>query len=341
MARERWLIDEEELDEFQAHVRNLRLDGNYVVSGNAGSGKTVLALWRAKQIQNLKGGSDFTVLIYTKALRKFIESGIREIGLDEANVIHYDQWDRRHVDYIIVDEAQDFIESEIRLLISRAREGIMLFGDTAQQLYAQKKNENTLTIEQIVQITGFKVKPLTLNHRLPLTVARFAQSLNEQGDDLVRTCQKRRGPKPRIIRFETWWKELDFIMDQINSRGFKDVGILVPFNTRKTTGRAPAHYSVENVKEYFDSKSFLNLYKIKDDVDLDFDSDLPKIMTYHSSKGLQFDTVFIPHCGENWSEYRIPLYVALTRTSRNLIITYSDGLTRFFNGISSDLYETK
>lgn len=336
-----WHIDEEELDEFQEHVQNLRLDGSYVVSGNAGSGKTVLALWRAKLIQNLNEG-DFTVLVYTKALRKFIENGVRAIGLNEANVINYDQWKRNPicVDYIIIDEAQDFVENRIRRMISKARTGVMLFGDTAQQLYPIIKNERTLTIREIAQLTGFDEKPLKLNHRLPKPVAKFAELIN-QVDNLVDTCQNEGGPKPRIIRFENWRKELDFIMREIDSRGFSDVGILLPFNKKSTTGMAPEHYSVESVKTYFEENDFDALYKIKDDDDLAFDSDLPKGMTYHSSKGLQFETVFLPHCGESWWKYRNPLYVALTRTSRNIIITYSDNLTAFFDKIPRDLYETR
>jgi superfamily I DNA/RNA helicase len=80
-----------------------------------------------------------------------------------------------------------------------------------------------------------------------------------------------------------------------------------------------------------------------DEVELDFNSNLPKVMTYHSAKGLQFDTVFMPHCGEDWIEYKNAFYVALTRTSRQLIITHSDKLSRYIQQISSNLglYETK
>ncbi len=54
-------------------------------------------------------------------------------------------------------------------------------------------------------------------------------------------------------------------------------------------------------------------------------------MPYHSSKGLQFKTVFLPFCEDSIADtfWKKAFYVALTRTSENLIITYSNNLTPF------------
>ena len=79
-------------------------------------------------------------------------------------------------------------------------------------------------------------------------------------------------------------------------------------------------FSLESVKEYFERKNFSNEAKINENSDLDFDSELPKIITFHSSKGLQFETIFIPFCDypihDSWliTHYKNPLYVGLTRT---------------------------
>ena len=61
---------------------------------------------------------------------------------------------------------------------------------------------------------------------------------------------------------------------------------------------------------------------------LDMSSHNPKIMTYHSAKGLQFETVFIPWVSESdkksfLTTHRTALYVAMTRTYKNLFILYS------------------
>jgi len=75
-------------------------------------------------------------------------------------------------------------------------------------------------------------------------------------------------------------------------------------------------------------------------MDLDFDNDLPKLTTYHSSKGLQFEAVFIPDCEGIYQDNQSALYVAITRTYQSLYIMHSGNLSHFFNDIPSELYET-
>ena len=57
---------------------------------------------------------------------------------------------------------------------------------------------------------------------------------------------------------------------------------------------------------------------------LDFTTDKPKLMPYHSAKGLQFETVILPfYEGATDKDLRKPLYVAMTRTYRYLYVMYS------------------
>ncbi|NYC05621.1 3'-5' exonuclease [Clostridium beijerinckii] len=74
-------------------------------------------------------------------------------------------------------------------------------------------------------------------------------------------------------------------------------------------------------------------YKLDDDIEtLNFnDIDKPTILTYHSSKGLQFDHVFVTCCDNNKIyatkdndelNYRNSLFVACTRTKGRLYVTY-------------------
>jgi superfamily I DNA/RNA helicase len=342
-----WLIDEDELDNDQRSILNLPPSVSRVVYGAAGSGKTLLALWRVSRLQRRNNDSSFSFIVYTKALRIFIDSGINELKIDGANVMHYDKWNNETRDYIIVDEAQDFSKSEILAMKNASRNSVMLFGDTAQQLYDKKKwnkpsEEKTLSIDEIIALTGYQSKELPQNYRIPLGVAKFAQYLNSKNNDIISKCRSKDvTSKPIIRRFNTWEEELDFIINEISVKGLKDVAILLPFNTKKSTAFNPDHYSVENVCEYFDKKGIEHLYKIYDNGDLNFNSTLPKITTYHSSKGLQFETVFIPHCGITWDRQKNALYVALTRTSKDLIITYSDSLTYWFNSIPNSLYNNR
>lgn len=338
-----WQINEEDLDASQRRIYNLSTNLNAIVRGVAGSGKTNLALWRAFFIKETEGNQNFKVLVFTKALRRFIEAGLLSMDLDN-NVVHYDKWDMQPVDYIIVDESQDFPKERIQTILSKVKKSIIFFGDNAQQLYGK----GTMKIDEIHSLTGFPVYDLDFNYRLPISVARFAQTVNPDNNDIISTCKNPDTTIPRIIKFNSWQEELDFIINEIKTRnlfgsGTESTAILVPFNTKRSVGIAPYWYSVENVKDYFNEKGFKNLFKINEEVELDFNSNLPKIMTYHSAKGLQFDTVFMPHCGENWIEYKNAFYVALTRTSRQLIITQSDKLSNYIQQVPSNLglYDTK
>lgn len=338
-----WQINEEDLDTSQRRIYNLSTNLNAIVKGVAGSGKTNLALWRAFFIKETEGNQNFKVLIYTKALRRFIEAGLLSMGL-ENNVVHFHKWDEQPVDYIIVDESQDFSKEVISRILSKVKKAIIFFGDNAQQLYGDDK----MKIDDIQKLTGYTTYNLDFNYRLPISVARFAQLLNPDNNDIISTCKNLDTTKPRVIKFNSWQDELDFIINEIKTRnlfgnGTESTAILLPFNTKGSVGTAPYWYSVENAKDYLKSKNFDCLFKIYEDVDLDFNSNLPKVLTYHSSKGLQFDTVFMPHCGENWSIFKNPFYVALTRTSRQLIITHSDRLSNYIQSIPSNLglYDTK
>ena len=65
---------------------------------------------------------------------------------------------------------------------------------------------------------------------------------------------------------------------------------------------------------------------------LKFNTTLPKVMTYHIAKGLQFETVFIPML-PSVIQYRSALYVAMTRTTHYLYMMHSGAKPSF---LSSD-----
>ena len=133
-----------------------------------------------------------------------------------------------------------------------------------------------------------------------------------------------------------------------------NVGILLRFNTKQTafSHSGDAKRSVQYVKEYFERKGITVEYKYninKDtDMDLDFESSNPKILTWWCAKGLQFKDVFVIDCnydyieqGETTKEKRTlasAWYVALSRPSERLFISYIDRLANRFPDEFSELY---
>lgn len=335
MAREAWYINESELDDYQVPIIQKKMSSSFVVKGCAGSGKTVLALWKAREINDANLGS-YYVVVYTKALRQFINDGINEIGLSQSRVVHFEQWknqlNRPPADFVIIDEVQDFTREELNDLQQSAGKAFILFGDSAQQIYKGLK-ENLMTMEQIAFHTGLPMEQLVLNHRLPKKIARVAEYLNSTGDTLESRCTKEGANKPFLIEAQDWSSQLDFIKNAIEERGYTDVGILFPQNRDvkladdyyKTIGfGVEAKYDINN----------RNVSKFN----LNFHSDNPKLLTYHSAKGLQFEAVFIPLIGVNSlpSDNENPFYVALTRTYQDLFIIKS---TDTMNQIPVSLFE--
>lgn len=331
MAKRDFFIKESELDDYQIVVLQKRVDKPSIVKGCAGSGKSILALHRVKQIQEQNIGS-FYFILYTRALKQYMQDGIDSIGLRSDRVTYHWHWKNRlnapNADYIIVDEAQDFSEQDIKLFKSKANKALILFGDSAQQIY-KFKTPKPISMEQIAALTGIPSMDLMFNHRLPKKIARLAERITDSDDELELRCKNEGVEMPKILQFNSLNEQLDKIIEIVGNRQFDDVGILFRQNS-----------DVQFAKSYFDRKGFKVEAKINRDMDIDFESSNPKLTTYHSSKGLQFEAVFIPNCTVSDENDRSPLYVAITRTYQSLFIMHSGTLSPFFDDIPTSLYET-
>ena len=344
MAKRSFYVKDSELDDYQVKVINKKTDNSYIVKGCAGSGKSILALWKAKQIQDERKGS-YLYVVYTTALRQYMSDGIKQVGLRESNVANFDAcfqwgrddngkfergaWKKGSYDYIIVDEAQDFSREDIELLKSKAKKALLVYGDTAQQLYKFLKDKETVSMEDIQYFTKYPVEQLVFNHRLPKKVARVAEYLNSENDELEERCTEEGTEKPKILEYPSIEAQYKAIAELIKNKGMEDVGILFRNNNE-----------VDDAYDYLTEAGLeveAKSHRHKDE--LDFTSDNPKLMTYHSSKGLQFENVFIPDCTAEGDDDRNPLYVAVTRTYRALYIMHSGNLSSFFDDVPSDLYD--
>lgn len=332
MAKRSFYVKDSELDDYQVKVINKKTDNSYIVKGCAGSGKSILALWKAKQIQDEHKGS-YIFIVFTKALMQYMSDGISQVGIPQQNVDYYWHWLNKaecpSVDYIIVDEAQDFSKEDIDLFRSKARKALLLYGDSAQQLYSFIKDKQTVSMEIIQSFTKFPVEQLVFNHRLPKKIARLAQYLNSQSDILEEHCTEEGVEKPKIIKYNSITEQYDAIISLIQNKNMEDVGILFRHNEE-----------VKQAYNYFMYHGMNVEAKYGKFMDLNFSSDNPKMMTYHSSKGIQFEHVFIPECTVEDNDSRNSLYVAVTRTYNALYIMHSGNLSCHFDDVPTSLYDT-
>lgn len=315
-----WDVDEESMDDDQLDLIERTLDKSMLVAGCAGSGKSVIAMHKAEQIA--QQGEDVILIAYTKSLTGFMNVG-KPIG-PYRFYYHY-QWVRQgmpNADYIIVDEIQDFTQEEIQDFMHAAKKYYMFFGDTAQSIYKQY-GKQTLTIEEIAQLTGLNVLKLYNNYRLPRPVAKITQDYVGVNVDPYKekVYQNKEKSLPYIIYKSSIEEQIDAISTIVNNNTGKSIGILLPSNElalyvseelRKKNVGCQLKYSADATKDarYVDT--------------LDFATLMPKIMTYHSAKGLQFDIVILPmYNGASDNESRKALYVAMTRTKHKLYLFYS------------------
>lgn len=338
-----WMIIESELDEDQIKVLNAVNDKSCIVSGCAGSGKSILALIKAQRIQREKG-NNYQIIVYTKALCNYMNAGRKELGLKKQFDYHW-QWRERKgcpsSDYIIVDEIQDFSKEEIQEFIDSTNKHFFFFGDTAQSIYEGLKD--TLPVEEINYMlpSGKKAKPFELfrNYRLPKNVAKVVQyvGVDLDGFDLD-TYKSPETTTPRFISYKNFSQQIEAISKKIKNGSVSDVGILVPHNDDvKRVSDLLNEYEINHELKYDDKENWHNNIN-----NLDFTTENPKVMTYHSAKGLQFGTVFLPGVDEKRKDSeRKALYVAMTRTYRNLYVMYSGDLPFPLSNVPEELYKTE
>ena len=337
-------VDEESMDDDQLDLIDMQIGKSMLVTGCAGSGKSVIAMYKAEQIA--KTGASVILIAYTKSLSAFMREGSDKEKLNYA-FYHHHLWlyklEKPSADYIIVVEIQDFTEEEIKEFMSAAKVSYLFFGDSAQSIYKQF-GKKTMSIEQISELTGLKPLCLYNNYRLPRSIAKITQpyvgvDVNPYKDKVYQNKEKR---LPHFIQYEDFDKQILAIRDIIDANAetlfSQSIGILFPTNdlVLKTYTeldnlgvKVEFKYNDDETGEFVDN--------------LDFTSSNPKILTYHSAKGLQFDTVILPmYVGATDDESRKSLYVAMTRAMHQLYIMYSTPtLNPPLNNVPSQLYLKK
>jgi len=279
-------------------------------------------------------------VFYTKTLKKYFSDGLQKLGL--ANVYYYSEWTKTKpkVKYLIVDECQDFTAEQISEMCSTG-EICFFFGDTEQSIMGF--NGPLQTVQATANHIGVMMEPLYYNYRLTKENAMLAEVVGKVEDVVEKTV--RNGEKPQAIRKDSIDAQLDEIIKIIKNKSLSNVGILMPFNTKQKASSRTGNIklSVEYVKEYFIQKGVAVEFKysanLDTEMDLDFHSSNPKIMTWWCAKGLQFKDVFIPCSEVNYEEEkRAAVYVAMTRTGERLYISYTGKLSSFFPEPTNGLY---
>lgn len=350
-------------------ARNLG-EGHRVIHGVAGSGKTLILLYRCLYLSETTT-RPVLVLCFNIILANYIRECIAERGLsDKVHVYHFHDWcasatrkfklsvSREGLffdncfnafenavnsgavtdsgyDAVLVDEGHDFDRrwlSLIARLFDNATRSLLLMYDDAQSLYRRERALNFSLASVDIQAQG-RTSVLRVNYRNPCRILNFAYAFSRDYFDShhnqelplvlpeacgaegdipdIELCQSEAEEARRVV---AWLKEKHAV-----AGCWGGMAVLCPthYSADRLTGLLAQH-NIPTAISFTpgDKKS----YSHHDDV--------VHLMTFQSSKGLEFPYVavinasFVHKAIEDESEAIPALYVAFTRATCSLLVTY-------------------
>ena len=345
-----WLVHQSELTPEQ--LRAVRLDPaeHRVIMGPPGSGKTLILLHRARHLLDLwhVPPDRFRIFVFTKALKEYIRSSLSLLDLPDECIITFDAWcknfHRTHIggplprngteidfpgirrrvlreirgnlfevpkyEFVLVDEGQD-LDSTAFDIIRAISNHVTVCIDHKQQIYDIGSSET-----DILQKMGLRRRNMELLGAFrccPFIVGLASELLSDPVERQAFINQAKTAQTEREIPllymapdFDHEKSRLIEILRVRQSKGEK-VAILLP-QKRQVFGFA------KGIREAG--------LEIETPEKMNFQNDIPKIMPYHSAKGLTFDTVLLPRLVRSSfprvSDSRIMklLFVGITRATK-------------------------
>lgn len=238
---------------------------------------------------------------------------------------------------VLIDEGHDFEGDWLTLItqmIDPVSNTLLLLYDDAQSIYGKRRAADFSFKRFGIQAQG-RTTILRINYRNTDEIQHYAYtfardiltptSADDDGVPLVKPeMAGRHGPTPLVVRVASLRAEAGYIAEQferLHSQG-------TPWNQMAVL--YVARYMAEELTAEL-AQSNIPFEWMRDRISKRFDSraDAVKVMTLHSSKGLEFTVVAImglgsmPHKSETFSDDARLLYVGMTRATERLLMTAS------------------
>lgn len=338
------------LSRTQIQINLLLTNENYVASGGPGTGKTLLALLRAKKIVEefaRKGKSKPKLLfvIYNRPLQNYLRNSLSQAGLSEHQATTYHSWlynrvyngNIKHVqdskykynwkkvaedlcgnlnpmiDHVIFDEAQDLPKPLVETLC-KIVSNFTIFIDDNQMISG---DENLLTLNDARSIVGDPYKSFVLleNHRNSQAIIDFAQLFLKPGDIAPRAINMG-GRKPVLESYSNIEQYAKRIAAYALNNPDQNIAVIVPEHYERDLFFDLINKNGGDADKYVNGKETPNFNP---------DSKKIKLFTYKTHKGLEFDAVFLPELDAGYfsnetEERRNQFMVAVTRAKKRLFL---------------------
>ena len=264
-------------------------------------------------------------------------------GIHDIDTVYNAVYERRNeiseeekYDFMLIDECQDLTLN--KLLIARAltRISLTLAADFAQKIY-----KTGFTWKELgINIRGQASKKLTGTHRNTYEILKLAQGLVTHNSELQNMADEyiepelpsEHGNMPQLYKEKSFYTQNGKIIELVKkiTKQYPEHTIGIILSSRK---------EMEKLQEVL-QKCRINVQLIKARENYSVLQPGVKLVTYYSSKGLEFDDVILPslqnnklgcRCGDNISDEdkmdqenhaRNLLYVGMTRARENLFLLY-------------------
>lgn len=241
-------------------------------------------------------------------------------------------------EYFILDEGQDFPSSFYKIIGEGWRQNREVFcptilADENQQL-TEGQNSSIQEIKDSLGVMAeivagkFGEEHLTKNYRNPREIALFANNFFD-----YTTAQppsppdKSSGSNPIYENFDNFEQMMKKIIGFCNNHPQESIGILIPLMYSSRPRKRIAEYLRDHGDEELNER--LQTYGKPKAPDINhspiFDGNQISVLTKQSSKGLEFDYVFLPHLesielDEHVNVVKRGLYVLSTRARQKLFL---------------------
>lgn len=341
----------EDLSKEQDLIYNLDLDGNFLVSGPPGTGKSVMALYRAQVLTFDDREPD--VLMFSNVLQQYTAGAAEEVDI-AGRVTTFHKWFwgfwKRHyrssppthlgnsyaVDWgevpvkflaspppaneltdLIVDEGQDLSLGFYRMARFLAK-NITVFADENQQLL----DENTTLKEIQAAIGATEHLDLKKNYRNTAEIAAVAASYYVGTPTGIPEPPERRGELPTLRNFGTTEEFVDHVARYASGRTNLNIGVACP----DAAAQRRLLLQLEAKRLRIPVQAYIS--KDRSRKVLDFDEPAITLVHYRSLKGLEFDTLFVPELQRAPSDAssgssRMMFYVVMSRARDELHLSWT------------------
>lgn len=331
-TRRVWTIGPADLTPDQRRVSQLDTQTHHLVLGPAGSGKTLVLLYRARHLlaQADVPADRLRVLVYTNVLRSYLQSGFATVDLPTDVVQPFFTWvgalakqlgvkgataggssdytarlvatlaeiERRRLrpwlDAVLVDEGQDLPVEAFRLL-ARASKHVTVMADYAQTIYDHGAHVSELAAAlSLSRESTMLLKDL----RNAPDVAEVAACFLDPpvAANYLRSQAAFVAPQSRrvpvLFQGTSREDEWDFVAGLVRREIERGKRIGILVPTRYLVYRVHKELADRDVAAVKVERWALD--------DVDFNELTPKVLTIHGGKGLTFDTVVMPHLTRRW-----------------------------------------